>query len=88
MNPETETKIIRFHFVPIEEENEAGADVFIAMQVPVQEDAKKDFEASLSDCVSSYIDSAPSWSFEQLALEVAQSFDPNAAIENLITIDI
>jgi hypothetical protein len=84
----TALQTVRFHFVPVEDEDESGNDIFVTMQVPVDETARQQFHNELNDCVSSYIDSVEAWSFSQLALEVARSFDPNAAIQTLITVDV
>lgn len=79
---------VRFHFVPVEDEDPEGADVFVSMESPDDEEARKVRFNEIEDAISSYIDGVSNWSFEQLALEVAQSFDKNARIITIPTFNI
>lgn len=80
--------VVRFHFVPIEDEDQEGADVFISMSLPDNEKERKARFDEIEDAISSYVDGVPAWTFEQLAIEVAQSFDKDAKIIEIPTFDV
>ena len=91
ITPKTEAVIVRFNFAPIEDEDPRGADIFVKM-VPPQakegEHGENGYIATIEDAVSSYIDTIAGYSFEQLVLDVAQTFDPNAEIVEIPTIQV
>lgn len=80
--------VLRFHFVPIEDEDPEGADVFVSMDLPDDEEARKVRINEIEDAISSYIDGVSNWTLEQLAAEVAQSFDKDAKIISIPTFRI
>lgn len=73
-------RIIRFHFVPIEGE-EDELDVFGLADIK-----DDDCLAQIEDAVVSYIDAVEAWKFADLVLDVLRSFDPNATLIEVPTI--
>ena len=76
-------EIVRFHFNPIEGEDDCGADVFVKMLLPQDGQERKTMLQEIEDGISSYIEGRDCWSFEELALDVARSFDSGADIVHL-----
>ena len=76
-------EIVRFHFSPIEGEDDCGADVFVKMLLPQDGQERKTMLQEIEDGISSYIEGRDCWSFEELALDVARSFDSGADIVHL-----
>ena len=76
-------EIVRFHFSPIEGEDDCGADVFVKMLLPQDGQERKKKPQEIEDGISSYIEGRDCWSFEELALDVARSFDSGADIVHL-----
>lgn len=72
--------VIRFHFIPIEAE-EDGIDVFGLADI--KDDA---YLAQIEDAVASYVDADEVWNFPDLVLDVLQSFDPEATLIEIPTI--
>lgn len=83
MSNRSASEIFRFHFCPVEDEDPTGVDIFVRMTLPQDCTA-----ASVEDAISSYIDSTVSYSFEDIVLDVATSFDPSAEIVELTTFNI
>ena len=78
-------EIVLFRFNPIEREDERGADVLVKMLLPQSEQKRADILSEIEDSISSYIEGVDCWSFEELAFDVARSFDSGADIVHLPT---
>lgn len=75
---QSQSTIISFIFAPIEAE--AATEILVELQMPITSHEYHIREHEIEDCIASYIDAVPLWSFEQLITEVTQSFDCNAKI--------
>ena len=74
---ECESTLINFVFDPIEGEDEPTA-IMVSMMMPKDEKEFENAKAEIEDCISSYIDDAVAYSFDELVCNVCTSFDPNA----------
>ena len=63
-------EFFRFHFAPIDDEEENGYDVFALILLPDALEQKNDAVAQISDSISSYIESVPAWTFDGLVRDV------------------
>lgn len=72
-------EVLCFRFAAIEGE-ESDEIVLCEITMPTYPEQRRELLGQMEDAISSYVDSVPSWTFDELVRDVASSFDPDAKI--------